>query len=35
MTEGGNGAGGPKANWIALAICLIVAAAILRVCMKL
>lgn len=29
------GAGKPKANWIALAVCLIVAAAILRVCMKL
>ena len=27
--------GEPRANWIALAICLIVAAAILRVCMKL
>jgi hypothetical protein len=35
MTDDGNGAGSPRANWIALAIVLIVAAAILRVCMKL
>jgi hypothetical protein len=35
MTDDRNGAGRSKANWIALAICLIVIAAILRVCMKL
>ena len=35
MADDENGPGGPKANWIALAICLIIVAAILRVCMKL
>jgi hypothetical protein len=35
MTDDRSGPGGSKANWIALAICLIVIAAILRVCMKL
>jgi hypothetical protein len=35
MTDNENGAGSPRANWIALAIGLIVIAAILRVCMKL
>jgi hypothetical protein len=35
MPDDENGAGSPKANWIALAIVLIVIAAVLRVCMKL
>jgi hypothetical protein len=35
MTDDEKRAGQPKANWIALAICLIIIAAILRICMKL